>query len=152
MSEVSDLLDRIANCESHLETLNRMLATARSKRLMKCPACGRSHQIRKLDLIQTEWYTPPSGCTGGDYWNDGEMQFVCPATAARVRILFNNHDVPWGERNVFANDPQEQFRRMYRELFKSFTRIRDDELKGPWINSHDVDNNRKRYELVEKRK
>jgi len=40
--------------------------------------CGKRSQVRTLTYIQTHWYTPPSGCMGGDYWNMGEGEFVCP--------------------------------------------------------------------------
>ena len=40
--------------------------------------CGKETEIRDLVYIQTHWYVPPSGCTGGDYWNEGEGQFACP--------------------------------------------------------------------------
>lgn len=40
--------------------------------------CGAKLKISDLVYIQTHWYTPPSGCTDGDYWNSGEGQFECP--------------------------------------------------------------------------
>lgn len=41
-------------------------------------ACGKRLNIKKLVYIQTMWYVPPSGCTSGGYWADGEGQFKCP--------------------------------------------------------------------------
>ena len=54
----------------------------------------------------------------GDYWNDGELQFVCPETGIVNRLLFDNNDVPLEERGIYKNDPEQQFRRNYGKLFK----------------------------------
>jgi hypothetical protein len=48
--------------------------------------CGAQLPIADIVYIQTHWYTEPSGCTGGDYWNQGEGQFVCPKCGAENRL------------------------------------------------------------------
>jgi hypothetical protein len=48
--------------------------------------CGRVTKVSKIDYIQTFWYTEPYGCVGGDYWNEGEGQFVCPKCGALNRL------------------------------------------------------------------
>lgn len=39
--------------------------------------------VSDLVYIQTRWYIEPYSCTGGDYWNMGEGQFVCPKCGAK---------------------------------------------------------------------
>ena len=71
-----------------------------AKTLIKCgqpfshdgPYCGKKTQIRNVILIQTYWYTHPYGCTGGDYWSEGELQFDCPKCGKRNRIGVCNDD------------------------------------------------------------
>lgn len=57
--------------------------------------CGAKTQIKELTYIRTHWYTSPSGCTEGDYWNVGEGQWDCPECGHRNRIC----DV-WGQENM----------------------------------------------------
>lgn len=61
--------------------------------LVKCTSqvatgkgCGALHAIKDLTYIQTHWYVSPHGCTGGDYWNEGEGAFVCPSCNHRNRL------------------------------------------------------------------
>lgn len=117
-----------------------------------CSACNNYHTIGKLRAIQTHWHTPPRGCTGGDYWNEGELQFVCPETEVIDRLLFNNDDVPWEERKDYDKDPEEQFKRNYKKLFKEVRDTYDKSTSGNWVNNFYVDQNRKKFGLVEKRK
>lgn len=48
--------------------------------------CGVHHKVSDLKFVQTYWYTPPSGCTEGDYWNLGEGQFKCPSCGTLNRL------------------------------------------------------------------
>ena len=54
--------------------------------------CGQTSKIKDLTYIQTHWYVSPSGCTGGDYWNEGEGQFKCPHCDQTNR-LYNKPDI-----------------------------------------------------------
>jgi len=51
--------------------------------------CGKKIKVKDIDLIQTHWYTPPYGCTGGDYYNLGESNFICPKCKTRNRPCWN---------------------------------------------------------------
>lgn len=48
--------------------------------------CGVEHEIKNLTYIQTHFYIKPYGCTGGDYYREGEGQFICPACGHRNRL------------------------------------------------------------------
>jgi len=52
-------------------------------------SCGMWSPISEITYIQTQWYVEPHGCTGGDYWKDGEGQFVCPR-CKYVNRLYNS--------------------------------------------------------------
>lgn len=56
------------------------------------PGCQKRVQIGKLIYIQDHWYTEPHGCSGGDYWNQGEGAFICPS-CGRYNRLANRDDV-----------------------------------------------------------
>lgn len=179
----------MVSLEAQLEGVNEKKAEIlgkiegrNSRKKIKCAVdeCGKLHIINKLTLLQTHWYTQPHGCTGGDYWNSGEMQFICPDTKIRNRIMISNYDVPLEDRDKYENDPESQFSRNYRDLFKevidvhehkSNTYGRDYEtwsrgrkkldnsevselidLDARYVNNHYVDKNRKKFGLIEKRK
>jgi Zn finger protein HypA/HybF involved in hydrogenase expression len=60
--------------------LHKELRLAMGRQLVKCSNrdCGKRSKVSTLTYIQTHWYVAPHGCTGGDYWNPDEGQFVCP--------------------------------------------------------------------------
>ncbi len=149
MVNLDDKLTELRNEE------NRILGAIderNRKRKIQCGACDDFHEIGNLKAIQTHWYTPPTGCTEGDYWNDGELQYVCPETGIINRLLFDNNDVPWKERKDFDNNPEEQFKRNYKKLFEEVTDNYDRTIPGKWVNNYYVDRNREKFGLVERRK
>ena len=54
--------------------------------------CGATLPITDLEYIQTHWYTSPFGCSKGDYWNEGEGQFVCPE-CGKLNRLYDRPEV-----------------------------------------------------------
>ena len=69
-----------------LEKLEHQRAVALAKTQVVCGTCKKPTTVQDVDYIQTHWYVPPSGCTEGDYWNEGEGQFMCPACDAVNRL------------------------------------------------------------------
>lgn len=73
-----------ANKAAEIAVLDGQIDAKLRHTLVKCTSnnhgkgCGQALEIGELEYIQTHWYTPPHGCSGGDYWNLGEGQFVCP--------------------------------------------------------------------------
>lgn len=120
------------------------------KRSIQCSGCDNYHEIGNLTAIQKYWYISPRGGIGGDYWNQGELQFVCPETGIVNRLLFNNRDVPWEERKIYKNDPEQQFKKNYKKLFKEVVDSYDEKPQGEWVNNYYVDENRGKFGLVEK--
>lgn len=143
------------NAKQTVEALKGQLAKAklsldeqRSRRKILC-SCGRMHMIKQLELLITHWYVEPYSCSGGDYWREGEWQFVCPVDQTRNRLLFDDYDVEYKQREVVNIAAGPTFKSLYRGLFKSEkSTYKDDE--NAWQNNGYVDQNRKRFELPEK--
>ncbi|MEA3378178.1 MAG: hypothetical protein U9Q69_00915 [Nanoarchaeota archaeon] len=129
-----------------------------SQRKIKCACCGNFYEIRDLQAIQTHWYTPPRGCSEGDYWSEGELQFVCPETRIINRLLFDTYDIPKEERRIYENNPSEQFKRHYKKLFKEVLDVHTENNFYTKDNSNNFENNdyvdkhRTKFGLVKKRK
>lgn len=142
---MSKLEEKLQDLEEQQEKVERQIDRERSHKKILC-SCGERHRICDLSAIQTYWYTSPHGCTGGDYWNSGELNFICPATEIRNRLLFS---VRWDESRNFDKNPEHQFKRYYSHLFKE---INDEhgESSDRFFNNYDVDNHRKKFSLVEK--
>lgn len=145
------------NLEIQLEELEvkkrkilKKIEKRNQQKTIKCAACDKLHSIGSLDAIQMHWYTEPYGCTGGDYWNTGELRFVCPLTNIVNRLLFNNYDVPWENRHEYEYDAEEQFRNNYKYLFKSVKDTYRDKENRKTVNNYYVDKHRKKFGLVEK--
>ncbi len=145
------LEDQLKKLHQQEKQILKKIDARNKNRKIKCEACKNYHKIKDLKAIQTYWYTPPQGCTGGDYWNEGELQFVCPETGIINRLLFDNYDVPWEERRNYANNPEEQFKRNYKNLFQEVKESYDKTTQGKWVNNFYVDQNREKFGLVKKR-
>jgi hypothetical protein len=127
--------------------LLKCLDEARANLTIQCN-CGGYHKIRDLKAIQHHYYTAPHGHTGGDYWSDSNMSFLCPKDESYYqRLLFDNYDVDCKLRGHFDHNPEMQFKRFYRHLFKE--QMKESE-KMSFVNSYYVDKNRKKFGLVEK--
>jgi len=146
------LIQEIRRQEQITSDLQDKLEEAKAKLSIKCESCKKFHRIKDLVVIQTHWYTSPYGCTGGDYWSQGELHFICPVTKVRNRIMFDNYDVEWRERQEFKHNPDKQFNRYYKDLFKEVLKEFDNDM-GKYINDNNyyVDENRKKFDLVEKK-
>lgn len=80
---------RLKELSAEQDTLHDQLDEIKARKTLKCQKCGKRTQVKKLTLIQTHWYVRPYGCTGGDYWNEGEKQFDCPKCGFRNRDYFD---------------------------------------------------------------
>lgn len=149
---MASLEDQLKQVHQEETRILQKIDERNKKKTIKCSGCDEFHQIGTLKAIQTHWYTQPFGCTGGDYWNIGELQFVCPETGIINRLLFDNYDVPWEERRKYENNPEEQFRTNYKKLFKEVVDTHGDKIQGKWVNNFYVDQHRKEFGIVEKRK
>jgi len=56
--------------------------------------------------VVTHWYTEPEGCTGGDYWNEGEHQLICNHCDGRIRLISENKHI-MEHKNLFKEIIQE---------------------------------------------
>lgn len=119
-----------------------------NRRILCC--CGKMHSIKSLDLIVTHFYISPHGCTGGDYWLEGEWNFVCPK-GVNNRLLFNDDSVDWKKRDTVDVAAEPTFKRLYRRLFKSSTDEHKAHSGRPNNINYYVDKNRKKFELPEVR-
>ena len=141
------------NIEQKIAKLNKALAEAkkiqdqnRGKKTIRCD-CGKMHRIKDCEVIQTHWYVSPSGCTDGDYWNEGELEFVCPETKECNRLLFEvQEQIDWEERIEYENDLEAQFKHLYKRHFKHVT---DEYEHGHRmsVNNFYVDQNYKKFGL-----
>lgn len=95
LKRVNRQLDRLRRREQVLlqekdDILGRTLVTCglRSppRGTIKEGGCGKESRIRDVIYVQTHWYVPPSGCTEGAYWKEGEGQFDCPHCGVRNRL------------------------------------------------------------------
>jgi hypothetical protein len=152
---VSAAAKKVERANKQLAKALAELADERRRRTIKCGSCPDSHAIGDLHLLVTHFYIEPHGCTGGDYWKEGEWQFVCPATKAINRIMFNDFDQDWKERDTIRVAAEPTFKWIYRSLFKSHEDVHRHESVGrsemKWCNNYDVDRRRADFELPPKK-
>lgn len=135
------------------EDLQRLIDERKRRTMLACYSCDSRHPIGNLTLVQVYFHVPPRGCNEGDYWQRGEIRFICPRTDEHNRLLFDTDDVPWPERERYENDPQAQFLRNYGHLFAQRINYHkgEDHPQPAWVNNYYLDQNRKRFGLVPQR-
>jgi hypothetical protein len=148
---MKDLEKQLEELQEQAQQVISKINDKKARQKIKCSACDKYHAIQSLTAIQTHFYIEPHGCTDGDYWKEGEMQFICPETNVINRLLFDNYDVPWEERNKYENNPEKQFKHNYEGLFKEVQEVHEKTTQGKWVNNFYVDRNRKKFGLVERR-
>lgn len=118
----------------------------RGNKKFKCVHCDNLHTISKCDA-----FTFPTWEDGGAYddgrWWEGEIYVRCPETALYNRCYFKSAPYPhYGE---YAYDANEQFKSLYRALFKSLTKGPDNVKLGysKWQNNTYFDENHKKFDL-----
>lgn len=153
MSNVStELNKKLARVKAKEQEILKLVNKENGKKTILCAACEKRHAIKDLVLIQKYWYTPPRGCSDGDYWLPGEIRFICPSTDVVNRLLFNTYDVPWDERDKYENDPQKQFVNIYGSLFQKIEEVYEkNSMQREWVNNYYIDKNRESFGLVVKR-
>jgi hypothetical protein len=88
--------------------------------LVKCSdsnygkGCGKKTAIKNIVYIRTHWYVSPYGCTGGDYWNEGEGQFICPKCGNRNRLTDS-----WGEK---GREKLSKYQRQFKSIVEEHDR------------------------------
>jgi len=78
-TRIAGAMERLARLKDSERRLLRRVS-------VKCHECGATHAIGALTYIQTHWYVRPSGCTDGDYYNNGEGKWDCPACGLVNRL------------------------------------------------------------------
>ena len=60
--------------------------------IISCVHCAKKSTLGKWGFVQDYWYTPPSGCSDGDYWNSSEANLchiACPS-CRHTNYLYNH--------------------------------------------------------------
>lgn len=127
--------------QAYVQALEK--ADEKLKKFIPCAKCKKRCLIANTVLYQTHWYTPPRGCTEGDYWNEGECQFVCHHCGTRNRLLFEqSYDY---KLHCSVSPQNDTFRWTYRNLFKEVKDVYDEgNVPGTvWINNYWIDSLKK---------
>jgi hypothetical protein len=111
------------------------------KKQIPCAHCRKRCLIANVTLYQTYWHVPPSGCSDGDYWREGECQFVCHHCNYANRLLFDQkYDA---NKREYVSDKNDCFRWRYRQTFKNVVKAYGDKEKPTathkWVNNYWID-------------
>lgn len=80
---------KIERATNRVKELNALLDDILRVTIIECGGCHTEHRICNLTYIQTHWYVQPFGCSGGDYWYEGEGQIECPNCKGILRLNKN---------------------------------------------------------------
>ena len=142
-------LSAVARARAKLGQAEFELRAIRARRTIWC-ACGGLHAIGELVLRVTHWYEEPHGCTGGDYWSEGEWQFVCPVNGGFNRLLFEDYGVEYDKQRKIGVAAEPTFKALYRGLFASSVDVRERHSTGATYNNYYADQRRDYFELPAK--
>lgn len=86
------LIKELHALDEQREALVKQIDEKKANRWLRCEKCEKRARIRNTVYRQIRWYTRPHGCTGGDYWNDGEGQWQC-THCAHVNRLYKKPEI-----------------------------------------------------------
>jgi len=144
------LEEQLLKLDNEKKEILKKIDERNKEKEIKCSGCNNYHKISALDAIQTHWHVPPEGCSGGNYYKEGELQFICPDTNIINRLLFNDYDIPWNQRDNPKISPELQFKLKYSKLFRKIEDNYDEKIQGEWKNNYYVDKNREIFGLSKK--
>lgn len=103
--------------------------------------CGANHKFNECVAVQTHWYTRPYSCSEGDYWNEGELQIICPDSEERNRnrLLFHSGK----EGSAIEN----RFKNMYKPCFKEVVEEHKENESYSFWNNYDMRDHPEDYDL-----
>lgn len=78
---------QIEEAQAILEKVKESEFKQKQNTLIQCE-CGNTQKVKDSVFYQTHWYTPPCGCSGGDYWNLGEGRVICSSCGLMIRLNF----------------------------------------------------------------
>ena len=135
--------------EGEKDKIRAKIEKRNAKRKIKCASCDESHAICDLTAIQTYHYVEPYSCTGGGYSTLSDMHFICPNKNVRNRLYFNIYkfDIPYEKRDSYHYNPEEQFYRTYRDLFKNIVDDNEEYKQLEWINNEYINNHLEQFGL-----
>lgn len=139
----------VEKAEQALVAARENLNDVRRNRSILC-SCSSFHKICELELIVTHWYVEPYSCTEGDYWVEGEWNFMCPDTGMRNRLHFDDYMVAYDQRDRAGIAAEPTFKQIYRRLFKSSRSVHEHYIKGNFYENRFIDSQRELFELPAK--
>lgn len=81
-----ELDNEIKKADEWIISLTKVRKDLLKRSILKCSACNSHHEIQNMVFIQRLYWVPPSGCSEGAYWNDGQQECECPNCSARIRL------------------------------------------------------------------
>lgn len=133
---MTDVYEELQSAIKVLRVAEQAVREHRALKTIRCRACANYHAIKDMRLIVTHWYVSPYGCSGGDYWDEGEWHAVCPTTETRNRLLFNDR---YEDRKTIGKGAEVTFKHIYRGLFKESQNEYKDGPPSHSVNNYDVD-------------
>lgn len=132
------------------ENLNKLIATKNkqlSNKTIPCSSCGFVHKIRDITLLDKQYYVEPSGCSGGDYYDHDEYNFVCENCRILNRLLFDHYHLEWPHGRKFENS----FFAIYKLLFKRVEMFYPQDVRqhSRWSNNKFISDNIKKFVAIE---
>lgn len=87
--------EQIAHIDEQIAGLQAERERVQRRRMVKCVHCEKRTRIDRLLFVQRVEYESPYGCSGGDYYYDGEGGFACPHCDCLNRLPEKYHGDAW---------------------------------------------------------
>jgi len=109
-----DIRQKIERDEKQLLKLQKRLQVLKGRQTIKCNACGHENELNSLTLEVEYYYVEPYGCSGGDYWTDGDApayNITCPICLTKKRYTEDTGYPPKpAGMNLFIWENQQYFK------------------------------------------
>lgn len=141
-----DFKAELAALDKQRKAIEADQAKARGRKKFKCLFCGKMHAIYKCDAFTFPTWESGSGYDDGRWW-EGEIYIRCPETGLYNRAYFPSPQ--WPHYGKWDYDANMQFKRKYRNLFKSLTQGEDNKKLryDLWQNNMYFSENHEKFDL-----
>jgi predicted RNA-binding Zn-ribbon protein involved in translation (DUF1610 family) len=109
---VKNIKFQIACLEEEIKTCNQELEDAHANRFLTCGDCGKKSLIKKLTIIDFQYYESNTGSPNGGYYEHGYYAWECPhCISYRENKL--EYDLYWEMYGAFNGKPTKKFSDRY---------------------------------------
>ncbi len=84
--------EKIASAEAKLKRVQEELLHLKKRQTITCNSCKAKPKLDSIILQVIQYYVSPHGCTGGDYWTEGDSPEFNVTCECGAKTRYHDYD------------------------------------------------------------